>query len=206
MRYNNELTSDLARQRFLGSDKENKRLYPLVVNGDKQARQDMVNNNIPLALLIVKNLFKRQPQLEHLQDDLTAGAFLLLVESIDTLARQDKPTVKEPSGYIVQSISHGLRHIVEHSPLVRVPRKNPTQPLTRVYCDLNQVATNNSNTFELDDLIDSCCETCLEFELIALREQGLSFKKIVDQLKTSSSTLRRVLCSIQKRVLKKLAE
>lgn len=207
MRYNHELSLDLARYYFPGSDEENKRLYPLVVNGEKQAYQDMINNNIPLALLMVKNFFRQRPQLGYLQDDLIAEAFLHLVKSIDAFTKQNEPSDKEPGGYITRSIQHGLQRAAEQVPLIRIPRGNFTDPPV-VIGDWNfdKIAGIDTNILELNDLIESCCKTDLEQKLVALRNQGYFFSEIANLLKTPLSTLEWIMNSIQKRVMKKLKE
>lgn len=204
MRYNSELNSNLRFYKPLGTYEETKRLYPLVIAGDKQARQSMIVNNTPLALLVLKNFLKNWPQLKHLQDDLTGRAFLTLVECVNEFAVMNKPSDEEPGGYIVRSIQRTLQRAIKNTSLIMIPINSWDKPPSTGSCDFDEFVAPNTDTLELNELIASCCKTKREREIIALRQLSYTNVEIARKLETFRQAIDRVVNSIAERVEKKL--
>ena len=86
--YDHELTSKITR----ALDREqNERLYVRVMAGDEEARQEMIEGNMPLVIAKANSYIRRFPQLAYLRDDLHSAGFLGLVKAVNKMAEHDRP-------------------------------------------------------------------------------------------------------------------
>ena len=217
MRYNKELNANLRQVRKSG-DNCNADLFRRLVHGEN-VREQMIVDNMPLALSIVDTYLRAFPDAAHLQDDLTAACFLGIVEAVDKLSKRSPNSTilrlpadeseRVVSRYIGKSIEFRLRNAIYDAPLIRVPRKRTEKPPTVVSeKDTSKMLMGARETtiecIDLRDLIDACCESDIDRELISLREQGYTQREIAAQLGIGRATEQRIVYAIRARVEKSL--
>jgi hypothetical protein len=216
--YDRDLTNKITQS----SDHErNERLYPRVMAGDEQAREEMITSNMPLVVLRVNSFIQRNPQLAHLRDDLHSAGFTGLVQAVNKTA--EGSDIANPNSYISVAISREIAKLAEKEAvhigieLVNLLERDPladtesadSVPEVSHNIPESVVDTNRSAVTELSelrDLIESCCETDEERTLIRMREEGYADRDIADALSmphTAAYTLRREL---EQRFQKKLRE
>jgi DNA-directed RNA polymerase specialized sigma24 family protein len=201
MRYNHELNGNLrAACNKPATVAENNRLYPLVVAGDDEAHEQMIVNNMPLALVLVESFLAARPQYAHLQDDISAEAFLRVVEVVNLFATGRK--VNSPTSYLSRSIRRHIRASVQQAAFVRSPL-GEQPPHVSTQHDTSKimlgVRTRTVGNIDLSDLIDACCESSLDRELVSLREEGHTFAEIATRTRIPKRTVIRMFHAIRDR-------
>jgi RNA polymerase sigma factor (sigma-70 family) len=183
---------------------DNKRLYPLVVAGDAEAREQMIVNNMPLVVALAESYLKTWPQYSHIQDDLVANGFLGLVKAVNELGIRKCKTTINPTSYISRSIRRCFQDTTEYDPLIHVSRKSKKRPpQTSTKHDMSKVMLSvrgeTRDSIDLRDAIDSCCESPLDRELIALREIGYTSQDVAKIKGIPDRTVRYRLQAIRNR-------
>ena len=201
MRYNHELNGNLrAACNKAGTVTENNRLYPLVASGDAEAREQMIVNNMPLALTLVESYLASRPQYVHLQDDISAEAFLRVVEVVNLFATGRKIT--NPTSYLSRSIRRHIRASVQQASFIRSPH-GEQPPCVSTERDTSKVMlgvrAETVGNIDIRDVIDSCCESSLDRELVALREKGHTFAEMATLTRIPRRTVVRMLHAIRNR-------
>ena len=192
--YDHDLTNKITQS----SDHErNERLHPRVMAGDEQAREEMIESNMPLVVLRVNSVIQRNPQLTHLRDDLHSAGFTGLVQAVNKMA--EGSDIANPNSYISVAISHEIAKLAEKEAahigieLVNLLERDPladtdsadsvpevSHGIPESIVDANQSAA--CELLELRDLIESCCETDEERTLIRMREEGYVDRDIAEVL------------------------
>jgi hypothetical protein len=155
---------------------ENAALYPKVASGDATARDEMIVNNMPLVLTIVDGFIARNPTYSYLRDDLYGDGFLGLTEAVRDMARFP---VKTPTAYLMQAIKHRIYPAAKHSPY-RLSKK-----------DLSMRTAQHDSVERVDvqDQLDSCCESDYDKNLLRLRVEGRTFAEIASEVKVARRTV-----------------
>ena len=207
MQYNLILVSQMSKPL---TEEDNNLLVPKVLAGDKEARDKMITGNMGLVFTKVNTFIRTHPSAGHLCDDLTSAGFTGLIEAVDCLS----PEIDNPMGYISSRIYHRLIDLLEIEMLVRVPneskrqakKKNQSLRVCRVEPLGEDRFTNNQTDFEMRDLIESCCPTEGDQELIRLRELGHTLPEISTKFGKPLVTVFRLFDDIRERVAKKLKD
>ena len=212
--YDHGLTDKIAQS----SDSErNERLYPRVMAGDEEAREEMIESNMPLVISKVDSYVRRNPQLEHLRDDLHSAGFVGLVLAVNKMA--DGSDVSNPTGYISVAITNEFVKLARKEAvhigvdLVDLPKAdmNLTGDVPEVshgvpesVVDTNQAATQG--VLELRDLLESCCKSDKERTLLRMREEGCSDREIAEALDTSRTSIQALRKELEARFNRKCRE
>ena len=197
---------------------QNERLYPRVMAGDQQAREEMIEGNMPLVVMKVDSYIRCYPNVAYLRDDLHSAGFVGLVQAVNKMAEHDQPNNVNPTGYVSVAITREIARLAENESAMGLtsipePADGPSSDddvpevghnVPESIIDVNASAAQG--LFELRDLIESCCETDEERTLIRMREEGYADRDIAEALKmphTAAYTLRKEL---EQRFQKKLRE
>ena len=198
--YDHDLTNKITK----ALDREqNEQLFHRIVSGNRQAREEMIEGNMPLVIVRVNSFIQRHPQLAHLRDDLHSAGFVGLVQAVNKMA--DGAAIINPTDYISAAITNELTALRTKeadngfAKIATADRKEAKLP-TVIHSvpesveDSKQAATQGA--FEVRDMLESCCESDEESTLIRMREEGCSDREIAEALnmsRTSAHTLRRRL-------------
>jgi uncharacterized protein YerC len=115
--------------------------------------------------------------------------------------------------YIVTAIMNEVYLTVEAETTIPIPhvtqyRKaaagNKIKPMTAVALTLeNYPGDDMQASFDMCDLIESCCETDKDRTFVEMREAGYTLKEIADTLGVSTPTVYRLKRELYARVLEK---
>jgi RNA polymerase sigma factor (sigma-70 family) len=212
MKYNNVLVTqmktalseiDLQEPSTL---EQNCSLRQQIASGDRDAKQRMIEANMPLVVRKVESFLCRFPKLSYLRDDLVGAGFIGLVNAVDCVA--DLESDDRVTGYLCKAIINAMIDEIEIIAPIRVARRSAKRareqdkPLPSAK-DLDgvQIAIENTDIrlCDLRDLIYSCCETERERQLIQLRESGKEVDEAADILGLSRATAFRLMARIERR-------
>lgn len=198
------------------SDRErNERLYPRVMAGDEEAREEMIESNMPLVIVKVNSFLCRHSQFEYLRDDLHSAGFVGLVQAVNKMAEHIDPPIVNPTGYISVAITHEIGRLVakeENRGFARVPKadreagKVPfvTNSLPESLVDPEQEAAQE--VIEMRDLLESCCESDDERTILRMREKGHSDREIADAIGLKHTTTYLLRLELEDRFKQKCRE
>ena len=198
------------------SDRErNERLYPRVMAGDEEAREEMIESNMPLVIVKVNSFLCRHSQFEYLRDDLHSAGFVGLVQAVNKMAEHVDPPIVNPTGYISVAITHEIGRLVakeENRGFARVPKadreagKVPfvTNSLPESLVDPEQEAAQE--VIEMRDLLESCCESDDERTILRMREKGHSDREIADAIGLKHTTTYLLRLELEDRFKQKCRE
>jgi len=210
MSYNSELVSQLPPSL---SAEENLKLVEKVVAGDKVARESMICGNTAGVISLVDNHIRQFPFLAHLRDDLTSAGFTGLVSAVNQLMTEYDSDRGNVNDYIVTAIMNEIYLTVEAETTIPIPhatqyRKaaagNKIKPMTAVVLTLENCPGDDMEaSFDMRDLIESCCETDKDRTFVEMREAGYTLKEIAAALGVSTPTVYRLKRELYARVLEK---
>ncbi len=211
-RYDYGLTNKITQS----SDSErNERLYPRVMAGDEQAREEMIESNMPLVIFKVNSFLRRHSPFEHLRDDLHSAGFVGLVQAVNKMAEHGDPPITNPTGYISVAITHEIGKVVakeENRGFARVPKNDRetgkvpsvTNVLPESLLDPGQEATQE--VIEMRDLLESCCVSDDERTILRMREKGHPDREIADAIGLKHTTTYLLRRELEQRFQQKLHE
>lgn len=190
------------------ADREmNDRLYPLVVAGNKAAREEMITANMALVTNKVQAYLVRFPQNSHLRDDLISQGFAGLTEAVNNMVGREVQD-PNPTGFISQHIQHALGELMDTEATIRIPirtyirHKDTMEPAAKEHSLTVQDVLDREGQqdpraiVDLRDELEGCCECDLDRDIIRLREEGRSDETIATMLgipKTTAYMMRRSL-------------
>ncbi|REJ65603.1 MAG: hypothetical protein DWQ31_16825 [Planctomycetota bacterium] len=209
-RYNHDLIQSLGQCIDEPLDREkNDALYARLCAGDADAREEMIQGNMPLVIDKVNSYVNTFPQAEFLQDDMQSAGFLGLVQAVSAMMEHKLPQRSNATGYISVSVQREIGKVVDNELTIRVPDR--TKRLKRAQNEKIDAPKNvgvPSETladdgqqhgpamFELRDLIETCCLCEEDRVIVAMREQGHSDEEIgqaINVPKTTAYMMRREL-------------
>jgi len=210
MSYNSELVSQLPPSL---SSEENLKLVEQVRAGDRDARESMICGNTAWVMSIVDNHIKQFPFLAHLRDDLTSAGFTGLVSAVNQLATDYNPERGDFKDYIATAVLNEIYQTAEAETTIPIPhvtqwRKsaagNKIKPMTAVVIPLESCPCDDMETsFDMRDLIESCCLNQKDRTFVEMREAGYTLKEIAEALEVSTPTVYRLKRELYARVLEK---
>lgn len=191
--------------------------------GDTDARQEMIERNIPLVVKCVERMVKRHAKLRRHFDDLIGVGFLSLTTGVDAMVAA---MPEHPTGYLKVIIYRALcREICQHG-LIRVSQQTlnrwkhsgqlTDETMVPVIQSLNtvqdeiasgKIPTDDSliqdnpglENFEIMDAILQCCYSDLECEIVQLRAQNLTLEEVGQRIGRKKNTVSEILSAIQRR-------
>ena len=215
--YNSTLVADMARLCKPFCSEDNDRLYPLVAAGGADARQQMIEGNMSLAVAKVESFIRCFPGVRHLRDDLTSAAFVGLTKAVNQMAEGcqiKQPENWNPTDCIGAWINRELSRLVEDETPIRVPHETdrlakqkgePIVPPT--------VCNSTPEQFEIPscqkqledrDLIESCAACDEERTLLAMRMAGHSNAEIGKAIHKSEESTRGLRKQLEARIRRKV--
>ncbi len=212
MSYNHELVESLRNFCEAPADEDaNTDLYHKMIAGDRDARDQMITSNMPMAIAIVDTFLRGWPRYAHLRDDLQSAGFLGLTEAANALASHTRATILKPSDYLGRGILNAIRDEVKTDPLVRPPIKCPElAPVIETLANAKVVLSSSRESTEgcvdLQDMIDSCCLNEMDVEILALRSQGRTFAEIGAELRMDAMTALSIFRAVRARYEERVAE
>ena len=215
--YNSTLVSDMARlcEPFCSDD--NGRLYPLVAAGDPDARRQMIEGNMSLAVAKVESFIRCFPGVAHLRDDLTSAAFVGLTKAVNQMAEGcqiKQPETWNPSDCIGSWINRELTRLIEDETPIRLPHTSRDRAraegkeltLPPVCNDIPErfEVPSYEKELEMRDLIESCCTCEEERTFVAMREAGHTLAEIAAAIGKSRMFTQRLGKQLDTKVRRKM--
>jgi hypothetical protein len=178
---------------------KNDELYILLVTGDDAARRQMIEGNMGLVLNKVDHFLKSFPAADFLRDDLIAEGLLALAESVAKMAQQGYVDNPNPVNYICNNVQFAIGALVDEELQLQAPSRTQRHARNRgkdikapvqvtvepSHIDAPQDPTSMS---DLADLIDACCESQTERDIVRLRQESYTDQEISKQLGVPHST------------------
>lgn len=214
--YNRELVAEMARLCKPFCSEDNGRLYPLVAAGDPDARQQMIEGNMSLAISKAESFIRCFPEVPHLRDDLISAAFIGLTKAVNKIAAGKGPRKVDPSApadFIGMWINRELRELMEtegivppHTSKARANAKGEELTVPTVVNIVPERFALPSYEKELEarDLIDTCCVDEDERTLFAMREASHTYAEIGLALGKSTTSTYEMARELAARVQRKL--
>lgn len=217
--YNGELVAEMARVSRPFCSEDNAQLYPLVVAGDADARQRMIEGNMSLAISKVESFIRCFPEIAHLRDDLTSAAFVGLVKAVNKMAAGKGPRKRAPSApvdFMGMWINRELGRLVEDETTIRVPHTSKARarsdgkvvtPPTIVNDVPERCAVPSyQKGVELRDLIETCCTNEAERRFIVMRRAEHTLAAIAKALGVPTHTISNLQRKLKGRIRKRLEQ
>lgn len=227
MTYNSLLVRQMVATGPPASREFNDEIALRVVAGDEAARKRMIEANMPMVLAKVDTFLKVYPFARPIYDDLISEGFLGLTEAVENLGKNGDTT--NPTGFISFHITGAIGRTVDAEyPQIaedhEAPRRHrkrrprceqmPVDPVPMV-----DLVVDPTAMVELRDLLEACCETDIDREIIRLRERGyqeeapdnlevcrepaMTDKEIAEALNLSVTTVYMLRRAIYARLLEK---
>ena len=183
----------------------NDELHQRIAKGDKKARDQLIELNLPLATMKVDDYLACFPRLEYLRDDLIGDGQLALVDAANRLQSAGK--VKDATSYLRVAIQKAIGNVID-TELYGKDRDARRQPDDASYNrqQLAKVCNSDHVIGELEhdprkeadllELIVGCCESDEERAIVDLRRKGYvdaEIAKTLDIPLTTTYMLRREL-------------
>jgi len=214
--YDHGLTNKITQS----SDNErNRMLYPRVMAGDEEAREEMIQSNMPLVISKVESYLREYTQLEHLRDDLHSAGFVGLVQAVAKMAEHEEPLKVNPTGYISVAITNAIVRLAKKEAvhigieLADAPETNMEMEgdVPEVSHDIPEsvVDTNQSaspDPLELRELLESCCQSEEERSLLRMREEGYTDRESAEALNAPRIYVHRLRKELEERFNEKCRE
>ncbi len=187
-------------------------LAPKVAAGDVEARERIIEGNMPLVLSKVEDFIDSLPQYAFLRDDLVSAGFVGLVKAVKRMAEKGRG-VKAPVEYICVVVANEIGALARQEGTIRIPPTaqkdaaaagKPIKPMKAANELLPGLhADNIESAVDMFDLISSCCCTETERKYVEMRQAGYTLQEIADEVHTSLSAIYTTKEDLYRRVLKK---
>jgi RNA polymerase sigma factor (sigma-70 family) len=216
---NEELRMDMARCCLPGTREKNDELYPAVMAGSAEAREQMIHANMPLVIAKVKIFLVQRPEMRYLRDDLTAAGFVGLTQAVNAMqGHTDSERLENPTGYLLVAIQNELNHLVDEETTVSIPwqtqsrgrrvgeelrRPEPSHDLSE---EVVRTTPDHTQLIELRDLIDACCDNPFDRQIVALKAEGHTQRETAALLGVNPASISLALKTIYARVQERMAE
>lgn len=192
--------------------KSNDELYPLVVAGDAEAREQMIQSNIGLIMTEVDRFLIFLPHFQWMQDDLISHGLIGLVEAVNKMQTDGYVENANPTTLMGRCIKTNIGRAIEQAQDVRIPTRTKKRKLSQgievqvpekvetIFDDGEEdpgrFSYDPHPMQQLRHTLDACCETDEEREIIRLREEGYVDREIAEILglpQTTTYVMRRTL-------------
>jgi hypothetical protein len=193
--YNGELLADMVRLGKPFCAEDNIRLYPLVAAGDREARKQMIEGNMSLAIAKVDSFIGCFPTMAFLRDDLVSAAFIGLVKAVNQMAEGcqiKQPDNWNPTDCIGAWINRELGELADTEALIRLPprskyraRANGEELKAPAVCNTAPERFETPSyldELEVRDLIATCCTCDEERTFMAKREAGHTYAEVAQTI------------------------
>jgi len=217
--YNSELVAEMARACKPFCSEDNDRLYPLVVAGDANARQRMIEGNMSLAITKVESFIRCFPEIPHRRADQTRHAFLRLAKLHNNMDAGKRPRKRAPSApvdFMGMWINRELGRLVEDETPIRVPHtskdraRNEGQEMAppAVVNDIPErcAVPSYQKDLEIRDLIEACCTSDAERRFIAMRRARNTLAAIADAFGVPTHTISNLQRKLKARIRERLGQ
>ncbi len=169
---------------------ENAALYPRVLAGDPDAREQMITGNMALVLGKVESFIRAFPHAAYLRDDLASAGFIRLTKIVNSYAKGKK--VNEPTYYLARGICNDFSGVLEKEMTIRVPETTRRRLAEEGNEDVMPTVLNTiperwanapyESELEFRDLLDSCCHNEEERTFLRMREEGYTLTEIAQAI------------------------
>lgn len=195
---------------------DNSRLFPHVAAGDTDARRQMIEGNMALAVVKVESFIRCFPEIAHLRDDLTSAAFVGVTKAVNQMAEGfqiKQPENWNPTDCIGAWINRELSELIEIEGIVpphtskyraRAQGEELTVPTVVNVIPERFEIPSYEEELETRDLIHSCCVCDEERTFVAMREAGHTLDAIAATIGMSRTSLYRMAKHLQGRVQRTL--
>lgn len=185
--------------------RRNAELYPRVAAGDMNARNEMIEANLPLVTLKADDYILCLPHIEHLKDEMLGEGQLGLVEAAEFIRLGGVPD-ENVTGYLRAAIQKKIGYLVDDELYTsdrsarRYRNRGDDPPQINKVPDsdfvLSSLGYDPHKEADLLELIVGCCETDEERAIVDLRIKGYvdaEIAKTLDIPLTTTYMLRREL-------------
>lgn len=213
MSYNTPLVEQMVANGATASRESNDALYPSVAAGDPAAMHKMIQGNMSLVIDKVDGYICRFPGVAYLRDDLISEGFVGLTTAVNKMAEAGPREKPNATGYMSYWINASIGAVVDketaNGVTDRTVRRHKEQPDAMPhYVPIPEVMTNDivvdpMSMVDLQDLIDSCCETEQDRIIVAMRAEGHKDKEIAARLDLPITTTYMLRREIYARFLEK---
>lgn len=195
-------------------------LYHRLVAGDQDARQEMIEGSIALAIFQTEAFLRSNPQYLYYRDDLLSAALNGLCEAVDTM--QTRKNVKEAKAgsYILRTIDHHLSRASQEAGTIVVfqraqdraratgnPLVMPRYVSTSAAIGVADPHSDDQKRHdELDEEIRACCRDDIDRKIVLFRLDGQSDIQIAKALHISQPQVSRRKKAIEQRLLARCPE
>ena len=210
--YNSALVADMARIGDPSCTEDNNRLYPLVAAGDAEARQQMIEGNMPLVVAKVNAYLVEHPHLAYLRVDLTSAGFMGLTKAVNKMATR---RVKNPTAYIGTAINYEFHYLLETEMPIQVShsqrrRAKANGKEIEVPTVINKMPDHcrlpmapQVQEVEARELLRSCCNDNVERRILRLRELGCTYEQVTQRVPYKRSQIGNIVRRIEAAYFKK---
>ena len=190
----------------------NEQLYQRILAGDKEAAEEMVRTNVPLAVSIVAARIRRNWSLEPLREDMLSAAHVGLTKAAAKMAADGPVDKPNPTGLMIVCIHRELSDFLHNNTTIREPSRTQRRAMRQeqpiyppnVERQRAEPLVDPDEVRDLKEAIYACCETCMEEDIVCLREEGYTYEEIASILQLSSVTVFRSVKAIEARLLEEL--
>lgn len=188
----------------------NKALATKVATGSMDARNEMIERNIPLVVTKVDSYLKKNHQYKHLHDDLVSAGIEGLINAIDRIVSLGSQfDIAGTTSYLNSSIRNELASFaIEFSNSVSASDRTvcrgqdiPSQVDT--FETMSESIADYRSTIDLQDEIDICCLSDADRAIIKMRVEGYTDQEIAERLNESHSVIYHKRRAIYKRFLER---
>jgi RNA polymerase sigma factor (sigma-70 family) len=206
LNYNTELRANLQHAGQPSTPELNDEFYRRMMLGDLDAKQQLIVRNTALVIAIIESYLHSNPQYEYLRDEFIGDAFLRLVDVIDRLSKSKLHPKSSVSCCLSGMVPNVILNTVAGAPVIR-SNYRATQPAPAVVSATNiDIPTAETGCDDLRDLIDTCCNTDQDRQLIALREEGYTYPEIANLTGSPRRTVINHVHAIRDKVYQCLSE
>jgi DNA-directed RNA polymerase specialized sigma subunit len=198
----------------------NDECYKRLISGDANARNEMIEGNIALAVYRTDAYLRTSPQMAYYRDDMISAGLVGLCEAIDTMQKKGAIRNPKPTGYIARTIDQHIVRLADEANTIVVSYKaqeraraegKPILP-PRLVSDKvllgvdDSVFRDRNATKELQDEILACCHNAIERQIVMMRSEGYTDAQIGDVLNLSDTTISSRRKAIHSRLLERCPE
>ena len=177
-----------ARKITASSGEQNRLLIKKIQEGSSEAREEYITRNIPLVIACVQKFLKTRPAVAYLKDDLLSEGMNALTMASRSISGGRDP--KQVYSYLIKSIFRDFIRLIkaEAGEFERPLNEEDEElleinllPATNLKCDIEVLAGKHS-------------------DIPRMRYEGYANVEIADRLGISTSTIRRKLHHLEKRL------
>lgn len=213
MSYNTPLVEQMVANGAVASRESNDALYPQVAAGNQEAIKKMIESNMSLVIDKVDSYIRCWSEIAYLRDDMISEGFLGLTVAVQRMATKGEASNPNPTGYMSYWINYHIGSTVDKERAVGVGDRTvrrrqqdgdelPTSvPLPDTFN--KDEGVDPMSQVDLQDLIESCCETEFDRVIVEMKAKRYSDKEIAATLDIPHTTTYMMRRAIYARFLEK---